>query len=685
MSENNTGFSVLDMAQNYANDENIDVSEIFKNNPVSGNTAKEAGASIKSRPNAAMPVPGSMKGMGTPPPQAVTEAPADQSAFGPPKRQKPKWEPDKKLTEGLADLNSEPVTYTREELVNPLNGGGGLKNIADDNAHESAVMAMDDLGRKNANIEYVKREMGIRKLSIPEGPWHAKIFAAAGDTNVKRALEGVREILTECLTEFPEYITERIDDPASENNQAHGTQQIIDPPEAQSQNPNPLTVEQVSTPAVAADPNKTVDLLSNPPKDGTHPSISSNPEEVKVVIDKTQAPEIAWDKDEIEKIKKSRSIELNIVEDVDLKYTEIEELDENAVDAVLSQYVRKVNDIVGALPASKYRATFTGLTYTEILDLSHSQEMNNLDGERKKWSIAFEHTKNQSIGPWREYKYYIDPDTKKRIEMPISAPDPIDTVRRRLEIIEVSYFDDFLMKTSFMDLEFILWKILCATAMEKEIISIDCHGTYNGSPCKKSYDWVYSPRELLVMESINPAVAEEMKETMLASSIDKINSNYASSMLNKGQAVELTTSKFGCAFGHISAYEYLNEIYAEIRALEDQKNPMLSQALSYSTLTVIKSFLIPKRDAEGNVIGHSRVRGAQNLIRIINQLDEIDWQTISELVRIMLEPYQFQFSLRDIKCPQCKTKSNIDIDDITRLLFIVAQSLSSVQVVLKRT
>ena len=110
---------------------------------------------------------------------------------------------------------------------------------------------------------------------------------------------------------------------------------------------------------------------------------------------------------------------------------------------ILSQYTRKVNDIVGALPASKYRATFTGLSYTNILDLAHSQELSNIDGEKKRWSIAYEHIKNPSIGP------FID-------------------------------FEDFLKKTSFLDIDFILWKILCATTMEKEIISIDCHGKFNG-------------------------------------------------------------------------------------------------------------------------------------------------------------------------------------------------------------
>jgi hypothetical protein len=276
--------------------------------------------------------------------------------------------------------------------------------------------------------------------------------------------------------------------------------------------------------------------------------------------------------------------------------------------------------------------------------LTHSQELTNIDGEKKKWSIVYDHIKNPSIGPFED-------------------------------------FDDFLKKTSFIDLDFILWKILCATSMEKEIITIDCHGKPGGILCNKSYDWIYSPRELLLMNTVNPAIAEEMKKTGEAGSIEDIKKNYMSSMLNMNNIVELPTSKFGVIFGHISAYEYLDSVYPLIRSTQDEenKNIMPSQEYAYYTLMAIKGLILPKND--GTFI---KVTDIQNMMKIMKTLNEIDWQTILELVRIMTEPYQFKFALRDICCPHCKTKSDIPIGDMTRLLFIVARSLSSVQVVLKR-
>ena len=616
MEENKNNFSVLDMAQNYADDNDIDVEELFKKNPVSGNIKDEVDDFLDDD---------------------FTMTPVTREETKPDK--KIPWTPDPELTDGMDELTSGPLTYEKEELKAPSTE---LKNIVDDEALEGARDHMDDMTRKNFNIEKIKKELGIVKCQIPAGPWHAKIFAAAGDTNHKRAMDGLREIFNDIIQMEPALILEW-DDPSK--NPANKSSVVP----LHNQGPQIQDIPDV----VDSDDRSTTDP-------STIPSISSGEAaDTKIIIDKTNLPEIAWTKEDMDKIRKSRQVELNIIEDVTLKYTNIEDIDDNAVDVVLSQYVRKVNDIPGALPASKYRATFTGLTYTEILDLSHSQELNNLDGERKKWSIAFEHTKNPSIGPFKSRE---ERDERGNV------------------IRTVTEFDDFLEKTSFMDLEFILWKILCATAQEREIISIDCHGQFNGSRCGRSYDWIYSPRELLVTDSINVAVLEEMKKTSEASSIEEIKANYKQSMLLTNNTIELPTSKIGVVFGHISAYDYLNSIYSEILALQEQKNQMVSQALSYTTLTVLKSFLIPKDDG-----GHVRIKGPKNLIRVISTLDEIDWQTITELIRIMVEPYQFQFSLRDIVCPQCKTKSNIDIEDITRLLFIVVSSLASVQVVLKRT
>ena len=588
----NNEFSVLDMAQMYSDNHNINPEDLFKKEaPIKEDIMEDT----------------------------INEPVEVKSQINRPKKEKKPWSPSAELIAGMDDLNIQPVIYGKDEIkVESLDKS--LKDISDDKALDAAVEAMDDMERKLYNINLAKKRHGIKHFQIPEGPHQTQIYTIASDPNTKAAQEGLDKIFQEIIDLYPMFIKEW-EDPSKQMNRTKAPEnQLIDIPE------DIIPIEDDTT-----TPNTPIE----------HSPLHSD---VKVVINKTQAPEISWSKEEMEKLKNSRTFELNIVEEVNLPYSQIEDADDNAVDIVLAQYTRKANDVVAALPASKYRATFTGLSYTEILDLSYSQELNNLDGEKKKWSIAYEHTKNPSIGPFEN-------------------------------------FEDFLKKTSFIDLEFMLWKVLCATAMDKEIISIDCHGKLpSGAPCGRSYEWIYSPKSLLDVDKINVAVLDEMKKTAEAGSSEDIQNNYKESMLLINNTVELPSSKFRVIFGHISAYEYLNSVYPEIIKLRDAENPIVSQALTYSTLYVIKSFLIPKEDKSGYI----RVKGLHNLVRIINNLNEIDWQTTSELVKIMIEPYQFTYVLKDIVCPQCKTKSNIGIDRMDRMLFIVAQSLSNVNVILKR-
>lgn len=637
MNQNN-GFSVLDMAKSYAAENEIDATDLFKK-PVTRNT--EEGSTSKEKTS-----------------ESTIGTTEESSIVGP--GRKKKWTPSSELLEGLPDINTTPVTYAKEDIKE--GEIEELKNIADDNALQSSRETMDDMSRKLANIEDAKKRAGIRLCQIPPGEFEARIHSAAGDSNYKRAKEGLDEIFKEIIEHYPEFILEW-EDP--------------------SKNPHPGSQRIGATIVREGMMNEIPDEANSSPhiQDGT--ALLENSEEVadlKIIINKENLPDVAWTDEEMAKIRNARKIEVNIVEKVDLEYSNIEDLDDNMVDVVLSRYQREVNDVLGPLPASKYRATFTGLSYPEIMDLSHSYEMNDYDGERKKWEIAFKHTKNPSIGPWEEYEFYIHPVTKERIRRAISGENKIEVENIVVPITVITKFDDFLMKTSPLDLTFILWKVLCATAMEKEIVAIDCHGKFRGKKCDKTYEWLYSPKELLVVDNINPTILEEMKKTAEVSSPKEIEDNYKESMLRTNNTVKLITSKYSVVFGHISAYDYLNHVYAKIRTLENQQTIWYSQVKSYEILMILKAFLIPKPGG-----GYYRIRGVDNFVDIIQEMNEIDWETLSELTKIMLDPYRFPFSLRNTRCPQCKHKSNVPIEDMVKLLFILAQSLSNVQVELKKT
>jgi hypothetical protein len=615
-------FNVLDMVDDYASANDIEADEIFSK---------------------------------TEEPEKVEEPKQDKPKKESKKEPKKAWTPDESLLDDMPEMKSSGgAVYNKDEVK--LTEDHTLHNIADDNAEKESKEALDELSRKEANIEEAKKRHKITKLQIPPGEWQVRILTAANDSNTKRAQDALDVIFDEIENNFPEFILEKEGDVTPEPEKPDFHKQdtpIIDLPE---------------------------DVKKEMPSVQEAERKLSNADTVSVNIDKTNLNQVTWSNEELDKIKKARVIELNIVEGKDIDFGNIVNASDNAVDMVLAAYKRKTNDKVSPLPASKYRATFTGLTYPEVLDLSTSVEMNNLDGERKKWSICFDHIQNQSIGDWEEYYTYTDQENN--IIRADNRNDIPDTISEDA-IHYVSRYEDFLRKTSYLDVEFMLWKILCATTMDKEIISIECHSINNGKPCNTTYDWIYDPDDLLAVDSMNPAVLADMEEVAKVNSYSDIMELFKSSPVNSHDYVKLPHSGFIVIYGHISAYEYLNSLYSKIQELSEQESVSpntLSKSLMYMVLTTIKSILIPQPNGS-----YVKITGVDNLLKVLDLLDEVDWNTISEIASMMTTPYQNKFMLKDCTCPKCHNKSSITIDSMTRLLFIIARSLNSVSVTLKKT
>lgn len=647
-------FNLFDMAQSYAEESGVNAQDLFKK--------PEEAAPAQEDPKPTQPTLSSESG------------PAPETADAPkPKARKP-WVPDADLTADMPELHQGPVTYSKEEYREE-GDGKDLLNIADESWKQESRETMDVMVRCQLNIEDCKKRRGYAKLAVPEGPYQVRITAAASDNNYERGQKDLDEIFDEIEETYPHFILEWAEGRGPDTKPAQGAK-IINLPTDHSK-------DEVD----GFDPNDTREAMEKAAEQARAEYEKDHEgtigEEARIIVDKSQLPSISWSEDEINKIKKARSIELVIKDVGTVEMGEIHDVPDNLVDMVLSQYQRKTNDVTAALPASQYRCTFVGLSYPEVLDLTNSVELNNVDGERKKWSICFEHIRNQSIGPWEEYVLYKDPATGNEVRINVNdeVPEGVDED----DVRYVSKFEDFMRKTSYLDLDFMLWKILCATAMDKEIISIDCHAIKkDGHVCGKTYDWVYSPADLLLPNSISEAVLQLMEKTGTVSTRDEIMTHYLESPVASKSTVKLNTSGWTVVFGHISAYEYVEEVFGFAEKLQQdikenmKTDPTLtSRALASAALTVIKEILVPTPNGTG------RIKGPENIIKAINKMDEVDWQTTSELVRLMLEPYQLKFVMRDIVCPECKNRSDIEIEDMLNLLFIVARSLGNVQVELK--
>ncbi len=614
----NTSFNVMDVVNSFdASDDSEKIKELFTKEPKPEESIKEEKVNHNSEENQQ----------------------SDQK--------KKMWVPDQDLIGDMNELHAVPVTYSQEELeVKDTD----LQNIADEMLKDTSLDTMNELARQEFNIKALKKRHNI-ELKIPDGELKVCIINAASDTNFERAQKKLDEIIETIRTTYPQCIFEKKKMEIKEGNEGDEGNYIYDNHEE--------IMEEMEKKGYISEASEIKDVNSD----------------ININIDKTNVSQISWTNEELEKIKKAHIINLKIEETNSIHFSEIENIeDENEVNKVLSLYTRKTNDIDAPLPSSRYRATFTGLSYPELLDLMSYQKLDNIDAEYQKWTIVFHHIKNPSIGPWREYRIYKDPNINKKVEITMddTIPEGVDPE----SVHTVSKFEDFLRKTSFLDLDFMIWKILCATSLDKEILTIDCHQKLeNGQECGNSYDWIYSPNELLLISEIDPAILEEMKTTSEVSGLENILANYRSSLLIKDSLVDLQRSGYKLIFGHIDAYHYLEDIYPFIK----NKNVPLSRSLNSTALTIVKGILIPKTNRNG----YYRITGSENILKILDNLDEVDWLTVSEILRIVREPYELHFAIRDIVCPKCKKRSSIDIEDISDLLFTIAQSLSAIQIELK--
>ena len=610
-------------------------------------------------------------------PTAAPEPPKEEAA---PQEKKP-WVPDAELLEGMPEMTQPAgVIYNPEEII--MERDTTLRNIADDDAVAAARASMDERTRAAYNVQDALRRNGIKHCMIPDdhldgASYHVRIMTAAGDPDYVKGQNIITEILEEVKKLHPEWVvmedTSSEDIPMDINSNSDQPGGAVPTADTEAEEAFPTVIE---NPNYAAVPTAQMDAGDDTSEvSPTEPSVS-------LIMDKSNVSQVAWTPDEMEKIKKSREVELVIKEKQPIEFGSIEEAPDNVLNMVLSTYVRKANDSIGVLPASFYRATFTGLSYAELLDLMTSADMNDRDVEWKKWSICFKHVKNPSIGPWESYVLYKDPESHKEKKVKTLGEVPDGVLER--DVHEVTAFEDFLRKTSHKDLDFILWKILCATAMSQEVLSITCRNRLdNDTVCNHEYDWVYSPSDLLQMDAIDTAVLRDMELVGKANTTEAIMNLYHQSPVYANNTVTLPQSQLVCVYGHVSAYDYLSYIHGklnEIRTKEKNDPTDISTAVIYKGMCAVKCILIPKEDGAG----YLRVSSPDHLATLLQGLGEIDWNVIMNLSDMIIQPYEMKFSMRDIVCPKCGSKSNIPITDVTRLLFLVTQSILSVNVTLTK-
>lgn len=596
----------LTAAMAAANSDEFDASSIFQRNPVSGNIAAEKKEEIK------------------PPPQ-------EEEVIT--KKTKDVWVPDQDVLDSVPDATkASGVVYNSDEVQ--LSIDTSVKNISDEIVQKAGSVELTEMERIAYNVREACFRNNIKELHIPDMcPERLAIINIAAGKIKSEVDPALDKALTDIMQLHPEWIIQKFD----EGEVSTDSQGIINP--------------------------------GKPSEDGIDQKYTSDDVTLVLTIDKSQVDQLNFTEDELEKIKKSHVIELNIKEKGTINFSSLEKAPDDDLDRILNTYKPQVNGLQIVLPASRYRCTVSGLSYPDLMEISSDREINDQDAVRSIWSVCFKHIHNPSIGPFEAYTTYID-KTGETHKIKPTEEVPEDAIN----VHEVTEYEDFMNKTSYLDQGFILWNILCLTASDSELVTAVCLN----EKCKKRIEFSYNPDEILDKSSISPAVETEMERTRLASSEEEIMNWYNDGLLRSHMVVELPDSKIKLQYGHVSARTYVEDLYNDMQEAEAMLNQIREGKISDRSLfgrlntklflQAIISFIIPDPDKPERLY---RIDSISGKLKVLDSLSFRDWAVVDEISTLVISPYRFRYILKGKRCPNCGTLNNFDLGGVEGLLFLI--------------
>ena len=156
-------------------------------------------------------------------------------------------------------------------------------------------------------------------------------------------------------------------------------------------------------------------------------------------------------------ISRSKVVNVHVREVTDEDMQAVTVIENPPEDAnIIRPYESSVCDVPVTLPMSGYRCVMRPVNWFETIDLAAPTSNSKVDFQIQRWSIIYNHMKNISIGPFKN-------------------------------------FDDFLKKTKYADMSILEWAILKATADDEEPLDMRC-----GNPkCERRYTFTYRPDEII--------------------------------------------------------------------------------------------------------------------------------------------------------------------------------------------
>lgn len=321
---------------------------------------------------------------------------------------------------------------------------------------------------------------------------------------------------------------------------------------------------------------------------------------------------------------------------------------------VIRPYESSICDVPITLPMSGYRCVMRPVNWFETIDLAAPTSNSKIDFQIQRWSIIYNHMKNISIGPFKD-------------------------------------FDDFLKKTKYADMSILEWAILKATADDEEPLDMRC----GNRRCDRRYTFTYRPDEIIHLnEERLPKNYRKIYEAAPGPQAEKL----FTEINTKRTRYRLPNTGIIVEINEPSAYEYITYKLPLMIEKYTQKRPDDPDMLNFSEeslegdptlLNFGNKMACMMRISALNVPDPNNPQREYRFTRwedIERQIDNIHIMEDSMIImKLALDARQMaesaDFYISEVRCPYCGNVAHrIPIQNISQsLLFRLSRRLGDME------
>ena len=366
---------------------------------------------------------------------------------------------------------------------------------------------------------------------------------------------------------------------------------------------------------------------------------------VKILIDKTGlGANVDFTEEEKSVMEMSSAIHLVEVEDRELRYIDCERVDEDEpfIESI-EKYQLDLSKVPTSFPGSGFRAEMCGLSWAEYSDITldvrpDSTDYLDFDKVNRKFSIIYKKMINCSIGLFKDY-------------------------------------EDFLKKFAYADVPFATYGLLVATEPDTDTLTMRCRT----KSCGKSFNARYAPRSIINWEDATTGCLQKIEE------VNQVTPEKATELAEKSavrtvRRFKMPKSGIYVEIGLASCYDYLYGILGLINKWTEED--LSSDDARWELVGIlhhVRAVIIPTTNG-GRPKRYTSPRNIVEAVATMMPTDDV--KVLSSLCERFAQDYIMHFSLKNIQCPHCGTKSpaiTVTPDD---LVFRVFQRQRSSEIML---